>query len=212
MAKTDSSRAGVHLGRRHFLQGVGGGVAATAAIAHIQPSGPLAAHVIEEIPGRTQKLKSCRLKVNGRVYRLEVEPRWTLLNVLRRELNLTGTKLVCDRAECGACTVLADGKPVYSCMLLALDAQGKEIETIEGLAAGDKLHPVQEAFLRNDAFQCGFCTPGMIMACKGLLDHNQNPSLDDIRRAVSGNLCKCGAYTKIFRAASEAGATLRGGR
>lgn len=207
MSKSNSSGRTLRFGRRCFLQGA----AATAAATQV-PWGGAEAHVLEEFPGRKRKLVPCRLKVNGSVYRLEVEPRWTLLQVLRREIGFTGTKLVCDRAECGACTVLADGKPVYACMMLALDAQGKEIETIEGLARGQKLHPVQEAFLKNDAFQCGFCTPGMIMAVKGLLDRNPNPSPHDIRRATSGNLCKCGAYTKIFRAAADAAEAMRSRR
>src|SRR5205823_1155666 len=119
---------------------------------------------------------------------------------LRTHLDMTGTKIVCDRGSCSACTVWLDGTPVCSCMTLALDAHGKEITTIEGLAQGDQLHRVQQQFIEHDAMQCGFCTPGMIMSCAALLAHNANPSLDDVKTATSGNLCRCGTYHNVFQA------------
>jgi xanthine dehydrogenase YagT iron-sulfur-binding subunit len=133
-----------------------------------------------------------------------VEPRWPLVYVLREVLGLTGTKIGCERGECGACTVLIDGKPRYSCMTLAVEAAGHDITTIEGLMAGEKLGPVQQAFADEDAFQCGFCTPGQIVAVEGLLRRNPNPTIDEIRTGVSGNLCRCGAYRPILSAAAKA--------
>ena len=145
-----------------------------------------------------------QLRVNGKLYNVEIEPRRTLLDTLRIDLNLTGTKKVCDMGECGACTVLIDGVTAYSCLLLAVECEGREITTIEGLSGDGSLDPVQQAFIEYDAFQCGFCTPGQIMSVKALLERNQNPTADDIRRAVSGNICRCGAYPQIFKAAEAA--------
>ena len=137
------------------------------------------------------------LKVNGTNYRLGIETRRTLLEVLRENLGLTGTKKSCNEGECGACTVLMDGRPVASCLVLAIDARGKEILTIEGLSEGEKLHPIQEAFLRHGAIQCGFCTPGMVMSAKAFLDENPEPTKTEIRKAISGNLCRCTGYQHI---------------
>jgi xanthine dehydrogenase YagT iron-sulfur-binding subunit len=144
------------------------------------------------------------LLVNDSTRKVLVEPRWTLAYVLREVLGLTGTKIGCERGECGACTVLIDGKPRYSCMTLAVEAEGHAITTVEGLLINDQLGPVQQAFAEEDAFQCGFCTPGQIMAVEGLLRTNPNPTLDQIRTGVSGNLCRCGAYKNIFNAAAKA--------
>jgi aerobic-type carbon monoxide dehydrogenase small subunit (CoxS/CutS family) len=124
-------------------------------------------------------------------------------------LDLTGSKQICDRGECGGCTVLMDGKTVYSCMVLAIDAQNKEIITVEGLAEGDELHPIQEAFIEHDALQCGFCTPGFVMSAKALLDENSNPTLEEIKRGLAGNLCRCGAYPRIFEAVQTAANRMR---
>ncbi len=140
------------------------------------------------------------LKVNGEAYEVEVEPHRTLVEVLRETLGYTGTKKSCNEGECGACTVIMDGKPVASCLVLALDAQGKEILTIEGLAKGEELHPLQVAFVRHGGIQCGFCTPGMIMSAKALLDQNPKPTTTEVRRAISGNLCRCTGYQQIVDA------------
>jgi xanthine dehydrogenase YagT iron-sulfur-binding subunit len=145
-----------------------------------------------------------KLQVNGSFYTLEVEPRRTLLDVLRDDLCLTGTKKVCDMGECGACTVLLDDKAVYSCLLLAIECEGHQILTIEGLSNGNDLDPIQQAFIDQDAFQCGFCTPGQIMSIKALILKNPDPTPEEIRTAVSGNLCRCGAYSRIFAAAEAA--------
>lgn len=137
------------------------------------------------------------LKVNGTTYTLDVLPQRTLVEVLRETLGLTGTKKSCNEGECGACTVLMDGKPVASCLLLAIDAQGKEIVTIEGLAGGEKLHPIQEAFLKNGGIQCGFCTPGMVMSAKAFLEEHPKPTPPEVRKAIVGNLCRCTGYQQI---------------
>ena len=140
------------------------------------------------------------LHINGKDYQVRAEPRATLAQVLRDELDLTGTKVVCDRGACSACTVYVDGTPVCACMTLAIDVGNRKVKTIEGLAQGDELHPVQEAFIEHDALQCGFCTPGMVMSCAALLDRNPNPSEQDVRDAVRGNICRCGTYPKVFDA------------
>lgn len=149
-------------------------------------------------------MQQITLKVNGGVHQLLVEPRQTLLDVLREELGLTGTKKACNLGSCGCCTVLMDGKPVLSCLILAIDAQGKAILTIEGIADRDRLHPIQQAFIDHNAFQCGFCTPGMILAAKALLDENPRPTEDEIREGISGNLCRCTGYDQIVEAIKSA--------
>lgn len=143
---------------------------------------------------------SCELIVNGERERVLVEPSRYLAEVLREELDLTGLKVGCGMANCGACTVLVDGLPVYSCITLALDCQGRSITTIEGLSHGNELHPVQRAFVEYDALQCGFCTSGQILTMSALLEKNSAPSEDELRQAMSGNLCRCGAYVKILQA------------
>jgi xanthine dehydrogenase YagT iron-sulfur-binding subunit len=183
--------------RRGFLQLIGAGAAASAASPGLGAES--AGGVIEPL-----EVIRAKLLINGRSHRLIVEPRWSLLFVLREKLGLTGTKVGCERGECGACTVLIDGQPCYACMTLVVEAVGKEIVTVEGLMKGEELGPVQQAFLEHDAFQCGYCTPGQIMAVEGLLRSNSNPSLEEIRRAVSGNLCRCGTYDHIFKAAQRA--------
>ena len=140
------------------------------------------------------------LRVNGAEHALAVEPRRTLLRVLRQDLALSGAKQVCEMGDCGACTVLVDGRAMYACLLLAVDCDGHELTTIEGLARGDDLHPVQQAFIDADAFQCGYCTSGQILSLASILDADPRRSEDEIRRAVSGNLCRCGAYQHIVRA------------
>jgi carbon-monoxide dehydrogenase small subunit len=141
-----------------------------------------------------------RLKVNGEEHDVVVSPNETLVEVLRDRLELTGTKMGCGEGACGTCTVLLDGKPVRSCLTLAVEVQGKEIVTIEGLAEGAKLHPVQEAFMQHGAIQCGFCTPGMILTGKALLDENPHPTEEEVKRAISGVVCRCTGYAKIVEA------------
>lgn len=140
------------------------------------------------------------LRINGQTHSLSLEPRRSLLDTLRQDLGLTGAKRVCNLGECGACTVLLDGKPVYSCLALAIECQGHEVTTIEGLAVDGRLDPVQEAFVRADAVQCGYCTPGQILTAKALLAENPRPSEAEIRRALAGNLCRCGTYLQILEA------------
>jgi xanthine dehydrogenase YagT iron-sulfur-binding subunit len=151
------------------------------------------------------------LKLNGKPQTLTLEPRVTLLDALRNHLDLTGAKRVCDRATCGACTVILNGKSVYSCTVLAIDAQGKDIQTIEGISAG-KPHPVSEAFVNNDAQQCGYCTPGFVMAAKAFLDHNPNPTYDEVKEGLCGNLCRCGTYVGVRQAVLEAAKEMQGGK
>ncbi|MCJ7596248.1 MAG: (2Fe-2S)-binding protein [Desulfobacterales bacterium] len=140
------------------------------------------------------------LRINGEVREVVVEPRTTLLHALREDLGLTGTKEGCNEGDCGACTVLANGRPVCSCLTLAIEAQGKEIITIEGLDQDGRLHPLQQAFLDHFAVQCGFCTPGMLLSAKALLDRKPQPTEEEVREAISGNLCRCTGYVKIVEA------------
>jgi aerobic-type carbon monoxide dehydrogenase small subunit (CoxS/CutS family) len=148
--------------------------------------------------------KEISFKVNGVPYVREVKSSQTLLELLRNELGLSGTKEGCGTGECGACTVLLDGKPVNSCLMLAIDAEGREVTTVEGLEKEGKLHPLQEAFVEEGAVQCGFCTAGMLMAAKGLLEENPHPTEEQIRRGISGNLCRCTGYVRIVRAIQRA--------
>ena len=149
-----------------------------------------------------------RLEVNGRAHDLAVRDHWSLLDVLRDQLDLTGSKRGCDRGECGSCTVLLDGKPVYSCLLLAVQVRGRAVVTVEGLAQDGRLDPVQEAFLAEDGGQCGFCTPGFLMSAKALLESNPRPSDYEIREALSGNLCRCNAYGRILQSVRTAAAMI----
>jgi len=145
-----------------------------------------------------------KFDINGEIYEDEIDTRRTLLEALRENFGLMGTKKGCNEGECGACTVLLDGKPVASCLVLAGEAQGKTIETVEGLSQDGELHPLQQAFIEHGSFQCGFCTPGMLMAAKGLLNENREPSEQDVRRAIAGNLCRCTGYNKIVEAILDA--------
>ena len=149
---------------------------------------------------QAKEKKHIELSVNGKKVEAEVESWITLAEFLREELQLTGTKVGCNRAECGSCTVILDGDPVYSCSVLAVEAAGTEILTVEGLENNARLHPLQEAFIEHDALQCGYCTPGMLMALKALLDKNPRPKKDDVRRAIDGNFCRCGSYPNIISA------------
>jgi carbon-monoxide dehydrogenase small subunit len=156
--------------------------------------------------------KELKLTVNGKPYELKVKPNTLLVEVLRKELRLTGTKIGCLSSACGACTVNIDGKAVRSCSVLALQANGRQVTTIEGLADGDKLHPIQEAMIEHGAVECGFCTPGMIMSAKALLDENPNPTRDEVREAIQGNLCADAGYVKYIESIEIAAKKMRGGQ
>ena len=189
--------------RRGFIASVGTG-ALGAVVATRAGGGDTPAAAAGE-------LKAITLEVNGQRQRVQVEPRWTLLFVLRERLGLTGSKPGCERGECGACTVLIDGVPRYACLTLAVEAEGRAVTTIEGLLDGEALGPVQQAFAAEDALQCGYCTPGQIMAAEGLLRANPSPSTAEIRVAMSGNLCRCGTYPHITKAVRRAAAARQGG-
>jgi aerobic-type carbon monoxide dehydrogenase small subunit (CoxS/CutS family) len=188
--------------RRDFLKGVGGGAIGVGVGTTIMNARPLGSRPEEELEARASK--SLSLTVNGRSVTVEVKPRETLLSVLREKLGLTGSKRVCDRGECGACTVILNGRPVYACMTLAARLDGQSVTTVEGLARNGKLHPVQQAFIDKDAYQCGFCTPGFLTASAALLAWNASPSPEDIKAGLSGNLCRCGSYQKIYEAVAAA--------
>ena len=191
--------------RRGFLQGLGAGtgVLSTGILveeAEAAPSTPIAG------PG----LVDITLDINGKATKISAEPRTTLLDALRNQLNMTGAKRVCDRGTCGACTMIVDKKVVYGCTMLAIDAQGKKIETIEGLAPEGRLHPVSQAFWDNDAQQCGYCTPGFVMAAKGFLDRNPNPTYEQVKKGLGGNLCRCGTYVGVRKAVLQAAQNMGG--
>ncbi|HEY6375755.1 MAG TPA: (2Fe-2S)-binding protein [Edaphobacter sp.] len=185
--------------RRGFLKGAG----VSAATTVIESASALARETKDSLHhDRTvgPDPLAVKLFINGHEYSVMIEPRYTLAETLRDNLGLTGTKVVCDRGSCSACTIWIDKTPALACMTLAIDAVGRQITTIEGLSHGDTMHRVQAAFVKHDAMQCGFCTPGMVMSCAALLERNSNPNLDDVKHAVSGNLCRCGAYPKVFAA------------
>ena len=203
--KTKKSR----FSRRGFLAGMGiTSGALTTGILETEAEAAPSAKVIG--PGEVP----ITLNINGKSRNVNVEPRTTLLDALRDRLDLTAAKRVCDRGTCGACTVIIDGKVMYSCSVLAIDAQGKKIETLEGLSEGRRPHPVSTAFVNNDAQQCGYCTPGFVMAAKGFLDrHPGVPTEDEVRKGLGGNFCRCGTYMGIRKAVVEAANTMRqGGR
>ncbi len=202
-------KSGKGFSRRQFIKG--SGLAVGAGV--LANEGLLKAAGIEVAPGVSGPgVVPVRLKINGREHSLRLQPRVTLLDALRNHLDLTGAKKVCDRATCGACTVILDGRPVYACTVLAIEAQGHAIETIEGIAPAHKLHPVSQSFVDNDAQQCGFCTSGFVMAVKSYLDHHPHPTYDEAKAALNGNLCRCGTYMGIRRAVLEAATKEKGGR
>jgi xanthine dehydrogenase YagT iron-sulfur-binding subunit len=198
------------LTRRAFIKGAGAAAAAVASLgAAVAPADAAdAADGVANSGGVIERLgpgaHTFELNLNGKKVQVTAEPRVTLLSALRDQLWLTGTKLVCDRGACGACTVHLDGRPVTSCMVLASRARGHEITTIEGLGTVERMHPVQSAFVANDALQCGFCTPGMVMSIAAELERNPGASLDDIKHSVAGNICRCGTYPHVFKAALQA--------
>jgi xanthine dehydrogenase YagT iron-sulfur-binding subunit len=183
-------------GRRGLFLGLGAATATLPVLEGCEPAKAPAAAANALGPG----VVTATLRVNGADHRVQVEPRQTLAEVLRFELGLTGTKVGCDRGACSACTVWIDRTPVLACTTFVLDAVGREVITIEGLASGDALHPLQQAFIDHDAMQCGFCTPGMVMSCAALLARKPDAGLDDVRAATSGNMCRCGTYAKVFEA------------
>ncbi len=190
--------------RRGFIQFIGVSAGMVGASLMSPPfRQPLHAEKIEQIHPASEMAK-VHLTINGTTYALLVEPRWSLLYVLREIVGFTGTKVGCGRGECGACTVLIDDVPRYSCMTLAVEAENCAITTVEGLMQGEQLGPVQTAFAETDALQCGYCTPGQVMAVEGLLRKTASPTPDEIRTGCSGNLCRCGAYHNIFAAADKA--------
>jgi xanthine dehydrogenase YagT iron-sulfur-binding subunit len=191
--------------RRGFLGSVGAG-AAVVATGVARP-----ANAVPEITSPDEMVQVA-LDINGRMQRLLVEPRWTLLFVLRERLGITGTKAGCESGGCGSCTVLIDGVPRYACMTLAVEAEGVAITTVEGLLDGEELGTVQQAFVEEDAFQCGYCTPGQVMAAEGLLRANPTPTNDEIRCGMSGNICRCGAYAHIENAVATAAERTKGGK
>ncbi len=201
------------LSRRQFLKSVG----AAAAVASVGGAAGLRRGGAEADRGTTAASpqgigeRAVTLTVNGETHRLLLEPRVTLLDAIRDRLGLTGSKRVCDRGTCGACTVYLDGKPIYACLKLAVDCEGHEVETVESLSAPGQLNAVQQAFVDHDALQCGFCTPGFVMCVNHLLKTNKTPSLAQIKQACSGNVCRCGTYTRIFEAVESAAKALREG-
>ena len=214
MSKEKEQTQGTPISRRRFLKGVGTGAVAASVVPNVLVGTETAA---EAQMGDEITRAKIKLNINNKTHEIEVESRTTLLSVLRdgfdtngNHLDLTGAKQICDRGECGGCTVQVDGKAVYSCMTLALEAQGKQITTVEGLANGDRLHPVQEAFVQHDALMCGFCTPGFVVAAKSLLDQNPSPSPDEIKEGLAGNICRCGTYPFIFEAVETASRKMGG--
>jgi xanthine dehydrogenase YagT iron-sulfur-binding subunit len=204
LAAKDDSSEGVKFHRRIFLKsaGVAGLAETVGAPAELAAQSAPPAVGPGDVP--------VRLNVNGRQIALMIEPRVTLLDALRTRAGLTGNKRGCDRGACGACTMLVDGRTVYSCSTLAIEVQGKQIRTVDGLAKGEQLHPVQQAFCDKDALMCGFCTPGFIMASVGLLEKHPNPTPEQIRKGLDGNICRCGTFPRIFEAVSSVKGGQRG--
>ena len=184
--------------RRTFIEGVGIGAGTVGALGAADSARADTHEVVGPDP------VPITLNINGKSHELSVEPRVTLIDALRNMLDHTGAKKVCDRATCGACTVVVDGSPVYSCTLLAIEAQGRRIETVEGISSDDAMHPVQTQFVENDAQQCGFCTPGLVMAGKVIVDRNPRPSMADVESGLCGNICRCGTYVGVRKAVYEA--------
>ena len=194
--------------RRGFLTSVGvtGGALTTGILTSAKPA---LAETAPSVAGPGPA--PVTLTINGKPYKLNLEPRTTLCDALRNHLDFTAAKRVCDRGTCGACTVIMDGKAVYSCDVLAIDAQGRKIETLEGISTPEHPHPVSKAFVDNDAQQCGYCTPGFVVAAKAFLDHHPNPTYEDVKRGLGGNLCRCGTYMGVRKAVLEAAKELHGG-
>lgn len=201
MSDQSESSKNFDLSRRGFLKGIGVSTAAAGVLTAVKPLAEAAA----SDPGlRGPGEVPVSLRINGQERRLKVEPRVTLLDALRNRLDITGPKKVCDRATCGACTVLLDGKPVYACTLLAVEAEGRAITTVEGLGTPDKLSAVQKAFMEHDAQQCGFCTPGFVTAATAFVREHPDAGIEQVRAGLGGNLCRCGTYAGMLLAVSDA--------
>jgi aerobic-type carbon monoxide dehydrogenase small subunit (CoxS/CutS family) len=198
------------ISRRHFVEGTGAGLVAATVIPPLkgQPQDQSAAAPLTAAPDAAIPRTAIKLTINGIERRVEVEDRWTLVELLRDHLQLTGTKIGCDRGECGACTVLVNGKSVYSCSQLAVWMDGKQVETVEGLAVNGKLDPLQEAFIEHDGPQCGYCTSGQLMSAKALLLKNPHPARDEVRAGMTGNICRCSNYNHYVEAVMAAAGTL----
>jgi xanthine dehydrogenase YagT iron-sulfur-binding subunit len=194
------------ISRRGFLKGVGAGTTASGLISAARAQEAEASAAAVRGPGAVP----VTLQINGKNHRLNLEPRVTLLDALRNRLDLTGAKKVCDRGTCGACTILVDGEPVYSCSMLAVEAEGRKITTIEGLGTPGQMNAVQRAFVRHDAQQCGFCTPGFVVACTAVLTKNREATLEEAIGGCQGNLCRCGTYAGITQALLDAAKTMKG--
>ncbi len=206
MPRQDEQIAGSRLSRREFIKGSAVSVAGLAVAGSVSDPAQAVQPSVTVGPGPVP----VTLNINSRDHALKVEPRVTLLEALRNHLDLTGAKKVCDRATCGACTVLVDGQPIYACTALAIDVQGRKITTIEGLGDPQHLSDVQAAFVENDAQQCGFCTPGFVVACTSFLQKNSDPSLEDVQKGLGGNFCRCGTYRGVTRAVLDAARAMRG--
>lgn len=201
MSTKDDRKDASGISRRGFLRGVGAGAVATGLLKEVAAPVVAAAQRGGSAVGPGKVPIS--LNVNGATRGLEVEPRVTLLDALRDRLDVTGSKKVCDMATCGACTVLLDGEPVYACSILAIEAQGKKITTVEGLGTPEKMSDVQEAFVEHDGLQCGFCTPGFVVATTAFVRKHPNATLEEVRAGLGGNLCRCGTYAGITQAALD---------
>jgi xanthine dehydrogenase YagT iron-sulfur-binding subunit len=202
--KTKKPAPSIAVSRRSFLKTVGAGGLATGLLT---PAAAEAQPAVRSVgPGEV----AIELSINGRAYPLKIEPRVTLLDAVRTRLDLTGQKRVCDRGSCGACTMIVEDRPIYSCSMLAIEAQGKSIRTVEGLTQGTVLHPVQRAFCDADALMCGFCTPGFVMAAVALLERTPSPTIEQARAALDGNICRCGTYARVLEATLKTKGVTRG--
>lgn len=207
MATDEKNPPGSGFSRRNFLKTIGAGAAATGLVREVADTPVVEAASDVQGPGEL----SITLNINGKSEKVSVEPRVTLLDALRNRLDHTGSKKVCDRGTCGACTILIDDQPAYSCSMLAVEAEGRKITTVEGLGSPEKLSAIQASFIEHDAQQCGFCTPGFIVASTALLNSNPNPSEADVNNALGGNLCRCGTYSGMAAAIMDAAKALKGG-
>jgi aerobic-type carbon monoxide dehydrogenase small subunit (CoxS/CutS family) len=220
MADEETNNGGSGINRRNFLKSAGvvvtgstlgsGLTLATGTAAEQQSPAAASKTAVHASPGGAN-LVTTKLKVNGREYKVQIEPQWTLQRTLQFKLGLTGAKQMCDRGVCGSCTVIMDGRAILSCSTLAVECEGKEIETVEGIAANKKWDPLIKAYCKWDAMQCGYCTPGFVVSAKALLEKNPNPNENDCKQALAGNICCCGTYPRHPTAIMEAAQSMKGG-